>query len=74
MFNLIDILGYVDFVYEVLWLLVVCEGLLLVVDVFQGVEVQIFVNVYQVIENDYEIVLVLNKVDFLVVELERIQE
>lgn len=32
--NLIDILGYVDFLYEVFRFLVVCEGVFLVVDVF----------------------------------------
>lgn len=32
-FYLIDMLGYVDFIYEVLCLLVVCEGVILVVDV-----------------------------------------
>lgn len=30
--NLIDMFGYVDFVYEVLWFMCVVEGLLLVVD------------------------------------------
>lgn len=33
-FNLIDILGYVDFFYEVFCFIVVCEGVLLLVDVF----------------------------------------
>lgn len=32
-FYLIDILGYVDFIYEVFCLLVVCEGVIFVVDV-----------------------------------------
>lgn len=32
-FYLIDILGYVDFIYEVFWSFVVCEGVVLVVDV-----------------------------------------
>lgn len=31
--NLIDIFGYVDFIYEVFRLFVVCEGVLFVVDV-----------------------------------------
>lgn len=32
--NFIDIFGYVDFFYEVFCFLAVCEGVLLVVDVF----------------------------------------
>lgn len=32
-FYLIDMFGYVDFIYEVLCFLVVCEGVILVVDV-----------------------------------------
>lgn len=69
-FNLIDILGYVDFFYEVFCFLVVCEGVLLVVDVFQGVEVQMLVNVYLVLDNNLEIIFVLNKIDFFSVELD----
>lgn len=73
-FYLIDILGYVDFFYEVLCFLVVCEGVILVVDVIQGVEVQILVNIYLVIDNDLEILLVINKVDLLFVDLEGIKK
>lgn len=63
-------LGYVDFNYEVSCLFVVCEGVLLFVDVLQGVEVQIIVNVYFVIDNNFEIVLVINKIDLFVVDFE----
>lgn len=68
--NFIDILGYVDFFYEVFCFFVVCEGVLLVVDVGQGVEVQILVNCYIVMEMDFEVVLVFNKIDLFVVDFE----
>lgn len=63
MFNFIDILGYVDFSYEVFCFIVVCEGVFLLVDVFQGIQVQIIFNFYLVIEYDFEIILIFNKVD-----------
>lgn len=73
-FNLIDILGYVDFLYEVCCLLMLCEGVLLLVDVLQGVEVQIVVNLYLVFEYDFEMILVINKIDLLLVDLDCVME
>jgi GTP-binding protein LepA len=51
-----------------------CEGSLLVVDASQGVEAQTLANVYQAIDADHEIVVVLNKVDLPAAEPDRIRE
>jgi GTP-binding protein LepA len=63
--NLIDTPGHVDFHYEVSRSLACCEGAVLLVDAFQGVEAQTVANAFAAMEHDLTVVPVMNKVDLV---------
>lgn len=72
--NLIDTPGHVDFQYEVSRSLTCCEGALLLVDSFQGVEAQTVANAYAAMNHNLKIIPVINKVDLMHARIDEVTE
>jgi GTP-binding protein LepA len=72
--NLIDTPGHVDFHYEVSRSLAACEGALLLVDAFQGVQAQTVANALAAIAGDLVVIPVINKIDLPVTRIDEVLE
>ena len=69
--NLIDTPGHADFSYEVLRSLVVCEGVILLVDATKGIQAQTLLNYNLAKKLNLSLIPVINKIDLDSADVEK---
>lgn len=69
LFNFIDTPGHSNFIDEVSSAFRMCDGVLIVVDVVEGITTQTEKIIKNAIEENLDMILVLNKIDRLILEL-----
>ncbi|MFA6492878.1 MAG: translation elongation factor 4 [Patescibacteria group bacterium] len=72
--NLIDTPGHVDFSYEVSRSLAAVEGAILLVDATKGIQAQTLANLHLAQAHNLTIIPVINKIDLVNAEVERVEE
>lgn len=68
--NLIDTPGHTDFSYEVSRVLSACNGVILLIDVNQGIEAQTISNYKKAVNENLQIIIALNKIDIAKIDIE----
>jgi len=72
--NMIDTPGHVDFTYEVSRSLAAIEGVILLVDALKGIQAQTLMNLELAKKEDLIIIPVINKIDLIKDDHERLEE
>lgn len=72
--NLIDTPGHVDFSYEVSRSLAACEGIILIVDVTQGIQAQTVAHMNLIRKHNLKVIPVMNKIDLPTAHIQEIKK
>ena len=71
--NLIDTPGHSDFSHEVSRALEACDGVILLIDVTQGIEAQTISNYNKAVSKNLNVIIALNKIDLNISNIDKIK-